>query len=74
MLLEFMTLLVEACESLLAFLSKWQVKAAQSELKELKALRVRIKNHQMKVQEDLNQVDNEIDVLQYFLDQEYKEL
>ena len=74
MLFDIMDVIVGWCEDLLIFMSKLQYKAAVSEIKQLKALRVRIREHQAKVQDDLNEVENAIDELQYWLDQEYKEL
>lgn len=71
---EIMEWLVGKCESLLAFLSRWHIKAARVRLRNLRAYESKIEYSLEQLEQEQSKVQSEIDHIKYFLDQEYKEL
>lgn len=71
---EIMEWLVGKCESLLAFLSHWHIKAARIRLRNLRAYDSRIEYSLEQLELEQSKVQSEIDKIVYFLDQSYKEL
>ena len=67
-------MLVDWCSSLLAFLSKYQVKFAKVRLHNLRNYRAKLERQQQKLEVKVIDVQNEIDELSYFLQQDYKEV
>lgn len=71
---EVMTWAVGKAEDLLSFLSRLHVKAARTRLKSLRLYASRLETSIDNQATEYNKVQNEIDRIKYFLDQEYKEL
>lgn len=66
--------LVGKCESLLAFLSRYHIKAARIRLRSLRAYESKIEYSLEQLEHEQSKIQSEIERISYFLDQEYKEL